>query len=142
MKRFLLIAVLAFAAVLCNLAAAPAGAQTEGSTPHSPEGYFKRGVARYHQRDFKGAIADFNSAIEIKSLLAGNANHVRVTEPEAAELYYNRGGARYDLHDWHRNKTVRPLVVKRSAAQRRVDYQSDLTASDEVGDVRATSFTL
>jgi tetratricopeptide (TPR) repeat protein len=85
--------------LLLALATSRAQAQTLRST----EDYFKRGVARYQQRDLEGALSDFERAIELQTRRAGSsdqARQVKLLEPGDAPLYYNRGVARYDLHEW------------------------------------------
>ena len=47
--------------------------------------YFNRGLSKAKLQDYRGAIADFTKAIELK--------------PDNAEAYYNRGNAKYELKD-------------------------------------------
>jgi Tfp pilus assembly protein PilF len=58
-------------------------------TPPSQEAkaYFDRGLAKYNSGDKKGAISDFDSAIQI--------------DPQYAKAYYNRGVIKYELGDKH-----------------------------------------
>jgi len=82
--------------------------------PHYAWAYFRRGLLRYQEGDFKGAIADYTQAIRINSKMSyaynslGNARKrsgdlkgaiAEYTEairlhPHFAVAYYNRGNAR------------------------------------------------
>ncbi len=48
--------------------------------------YFNRGVDKYNQRDFPGALSDFTKAIELRQ--------------DFIEAYYNRGILRINLGDY------------------------------------------
>ena len=61
----------------------PAKPLTEGNRSISAETYFTWGNTKYDLGDYKGAIADFDSAIRLK--------------PDYADVYYNRGNAKSDL---------------------------------------------
>ncbi len=47
--------------------------------------YYNNGNAKAELQDYRGAIADYNKAIELK--------------PDFAEAYINRGRAKYELKD-------------------------------------------
>ena len=49
----------------------------QAQTPRSPEDYLKRGTARYDKRDYDGAIADYDRAIEINSRLTPTSSNDR-----------------------------------------------------------------
>ena len=61
----------------------PAKPLAEGNRSISAETYFTWGNTKYDLGDYKGAIADFDSAIRLK--------------PDYADVYYNRGLAKSDL---------------------------------------------
>ncbi len=83
------------------------------------EKYLEQGNAKYNLQDYRGAIQDFNKAIEINPQLAeaylnrGNAkddlqdysgaiqdyNKAIEINPQLAEAYLNRGNAKYRLND-------------------------------------------
>ena len=50
------------------------------------EAYYNRGRAKYYLKDYKGAIADHNKAIELK--------------PDYAKAYYKRGNVKRKLKDY------------------------------------------
>ncbi|MEK6571932.1 MAG: tetratricopeptide repeat protein, partial [Bacteroidota bacterium] len=54
--------------------------------PTAPTPYKNRGLARYHQNDFQGAISDFTKSLQLYS------NDV--------ELYLDRGASRFALRDY------------------------------------------
>ena len=49
------------------------------------ETYYSRGITKYLSNDYKGAIVDFNKAIELN--------------PEYTSAYNNRGFAKWELGD-------------------------------------------
>ena len=61
------------------------GIEIIGKKSQNPNDYFNKGVAKAQSNDFKGAIVDFNMAIELN--------------PQFAEAYYNRGSAKFRLQD-------------------------------------------
>ena len=61
----------------------PAKPLAQGNRSISAQTYFTWGNTKYHLGDYKGAIADFDSAIRLK--------------PDDADAYYNRGNAKYKL---------------------------------------------
>ena len=61
----------------------PAKPLTQGNRSISAETYFTWGYTKYNLGDYKGAIADYDSAIRLK--------------PDLAAVYYNRGIAKYKL---------------------------------------------
>ena len=73
----------------------------------SAEDYFKRGVTHYQRGALNEAIADFDRALELALRPSPTATdsfnessgRVRVIEPGAAAIYYNRAVARYDQND-------------------------------------------
>ena len=49
------------------------------------EDYSNKGISKYYLKDYTGAIADYNKAIQLK--------------PDYANAYYNRGVAKVNLKD-------------------------------------------
>jgi clan AA aspartic protease (TIGR02281 family) len=56
-----------------------------GKKIQNPNDYFNNGLAKAQSNDFKGAIIDFNMAIELN--------------PKLAEAFFNRGSAKFRLQD-------------------------------------------
>nr|MDA3911387.1 tetratricopeptide repeat protein [Bacteroidales bacterium] len=56
------------------------------SCTQTAEEYVDRGNTKYELKDYRGAIADYNKAIEIN--------------PENADAYFNRGFTKHDLEDY------------------------------------------
>ena len=53
------------------------------SKKEAAEKYFKLGVEKYDKKDYQGAIADYDKAIELN--------------PKYADAYYKRGNAKHQL---------------------------------------------
>ena len=85
------IIIIAISAILIN--------QAQAQSPAAEE-YFKRGVARYQQGDFEGAIKDYDRAIAAHTGVNSKPDTIKILEPGTASIYYNRGVARFDLMDW------------------------------------------
>ncbi len=78
-------------------------AQTKPKVSKDAEAYFNRGLAKYYQEDYTGAIADYTKAIEI--------------DPKLAAAYYNRGAAKARLKDY--TGAIADYFVPRLFAKRR-----------------------
>ena len=56
------------------------------SKKEAAEKYFKLGEQKYNKKDYQGAIADYDKAIELN--------------PKDVRAYYNRGNAKYELKQY------------------------------------------
>ena len=60
------------------------------SKKEAAEKYFKLGLEKYDKKDYQGAIADYDKAIELN--------------PKYFDAYYKRGNAKYELTEQPKNK--------------------------------------
>lgn len=78
----------------------------------SPIDYKARGVARYHQRDYQGAIADFTKII--------------THEPDNVAAYMNRGAGHYQLQNYENAIKDWSQVVNMNPNDANASYQLGL----------------
>lgn len=80
------IAILVIAAALATAACSPQTQQTVVKEQMSAKQFNNRGVDKLDQKDYKGAIAEFNQALQL--------------DPQNAKAYFNRGFAYYNLENY------------------------------------------